>query len=168
MMSAALLCLVIQVSDGDTLTARCNTHAAAGKAEQTIRVRLDGIDAPEHRQPWANQARRALRALVLKKTVELRCRKTDAYQRQICTVWTTPPANPKGARTVDAGLSLLKQGLAWWYQHYAHEQAPAQREQYRQAEQQARRQRTGLWKAAKPVAPWAWRAQQRTTGPQPD
>jgi len=164
MIATALLCLVISVSDGDTLTARCNV--AAGKAEQTIRVRLDGIDAPEHRQPYANQARRALRLLVLKKTVELRCRKTDAYQRRLCTVWTTPPAKPNGAYTVDVGLSLLRQGLAWWYRHYAHEQAPAQREQYRQAEQQAKRQRAGLWKAAKPVAPWAWRVKQRRTDAQ--
>jgi len=162
MIAATLLCLVISVSDGDTLTARCN--AAASQTKQTVRVRLHGIDAPERGQPYGRQARRALQNLVLKKTVALHCHTTDTYQRRVCTVWTArkpaSPATPKDAYTQDVGLSLIKQGMAWWYRYYAHEQPPQQREQYRRAEQQAKRQRTGLWRAAAPVAPWDWRRKQ--------
>ena len=40
------LCLVVGVSDGDTLTARCPTQEAAHPHEQ-IRVRFAGTDATE-------------------------------------------------------------------------------------------------------------------------
>ena len=42
-LASALVCLVVEVSDGDTLTARCGEP---GQYEQ-VKVRLQGIDAPE-------------------------------------------------------------------------------------------------------------------------
>ncbi|BEP64430.1 hypothetical protein GmRootV213_49840 (plasmid) [Variovorax sp. V213] len=49
-------CLVVGVSDGDTITARCG---AAGNYEQ-IKVRFNGIDAPEKGQPFGRRAKEAL------------------------------------------------------------------------------------------------------------
>lgn len=46
--AAVLLCLVIGVSDGDTITARCETP----QGTQNIKVRMAEIDAPEKAQPW--------------------------------------------------------------------------------------------------------------------
>ena len=40
---ALLICLIVGVTDGDTLTARCD--------QQTVKIRLAEIDAPEKAQP---------------------------------------------------------------------------------------------------------------------
>lgn len=45
-MSALLFCLVVAVSDGDTLTARCGQPGSY----QEVKVRLAEIDAPECRR----------------------------------------------------------------------------------------------------------------------
>lgn len=56
MLASALICLVVEVSDDDTLTARCGEP---GRYEQ-VKVRLQGIDAPERKQPFGERARQAL------------------------------------------------------------------------------------------------------------
>jgi len=161
MIAVTLLCLIIHVSDGDTLTARCNSDSArAPQTTQTLKVRLAGIDAPESRQPYGSQARKALQTLVLKKNVTLRCHTIDRYKRHICTVWVA--ATGHGTHTLDVGHALLTQGMAWWYRQYAAEQSPQQRSQYEWAEKSARAKRAGLWGSRKPpVAPWQWRAAQK-------
>ena len=45
----ALLCLVVAIADGDTLTARCG----APGAYRQVHVRIAAIDAPESRQAAA-------------------------------------------------------------------------------------------------------------------
>lgn len=156
MLTTTLLCVVISVSDGDTLRARCGDSATT-----TTIVRLAGIDAPEHRQPHGRQARKALRRLTLGQTAELRCHKIDDYQRRVCSVRVALDATPHGPRTLDAGQALLSLGLAWWYRAYAHEQTPEERAQYALTEQQARLRRIGLWTSAQPMPPWRWRALRR-------
>jgi len=56
-MFATLLCLVVAVADGDTLTARCGEP---GHYEQ-VKVRLAEIDVPEKKQPFARAASRRCR-----------------------------------------------------------------------------------------------------------
>lgn len=45
-------CLVVGVSDGDTIKARCGV---TGSYEE-VKVRLNGIEAPEKRQPYGERA----------------------------------------------------------------------------------------------------------------
>ncbi|WP_313075805.1 hypothetical protein [Melaminivora sp.] len=59
MISTTLICLVVGISDGDTLTARCPTQDAAHPYQQ-VNVRLAGIDAPEKRQPLGERSRQHL------------------------------------------------------------------------------------------------------------
>jgi endonuclease YncB( thermonuclease family) len=73
---------MVGVSDGDTITARCGT---AGNYEQ-IKVRLNGIDASEKRQPFGQRAKDALSDLVSMKEAALDCPKTDRYGRSVCKV----------------------------------------------------------------------------------
>jgi endonuclease YncB( thermonuclease family) len=156
MLHAALLCLVVAVFDGDTLAARCPTGSAARPYAQ-VQVRIGPIDAPEHGQPYGARAKQALSRLVYKQEVRLDCCKQDRYRRQVCDVWVAPPDAPAGAKTLDAGLAMVTQGMAWWYRHYAPEQPPQVRARYRFAEREARARRAGLWADPKPVAPWSWR-----------
>lgn len=156
MLAATLICLIVGISDGDTLTARCPTQDTSS-AYQQIKVRLQGIDAPERRQPLGTQARTALSDLAYMKEAELHCNKIDSYQRHVCSVWVKPNEAPGPNRTLDVGLAMVTMGMAWWYQHFSHEQSIQERGQYEFAEQEARARRLGVWSTPSPTAPWDWR-----------
>lgn len=134
------MCLVIGVSDGDTLKARCG---APGTYRQ-VKVRLSGIDAPERRQAYGERSRQTMAALTFQRWARLDCPKTDRYGRSVCNVWVAPASSPAGPRTLDAGRAMVTQGMAWWYRASAREQAPQARGQYEFAEQEARGRRVGL------------------------
>ena len=156
MLSAALLCLVVAISDGDTLKLRCGEPGAF----RQVTVRLHAIDAPELSQRFGRRAKQALSAIAYRKTARLDCESEDRYQRSVCRVWVAPEACAEAhcAKTLDAGLAMLTQGMAWWARAYADEQRPAQRGQYEFAEREAKARRAGLWADRHPVPPWTWRS----------
>lgn len=151
-------CLVVGVSDGDTLTARCG---AAGDYEQ-IKVRFNGIDAPEKRQPFGQRSKEALSDLVYMKEAQLDCPKVDRYGRSVCKVTVAAAFAPRGPKTLDVGLAMVSVGMAWWYHAYSREQTPQEREQYEFAQTQAHGKGLGLWSDKRATAPWEWRKEQRT------
>lgn len=157
MIGSLLFCLIVGVTDGDTITARCGEPGAY----ERVQVRVQGIDAPERKQPYGNRARQALSAMVFQQWAELRCGKTDRYQRKVCSVWVAPAAEPDGSRKLDAGLAMVSTGMAWWYRAYAREQTPQERGQFEFAENDARALRLGLWSDAEPMPPWAWRGRSK-------
>ena len=55
------------------------------------------------------------------------------------------------------GLEQIRQGMAWHYKAYQHEQPMQERLVYRDEEDAAKAARRGLWNDAKPVPPWEWR-----------
>lgn len=157
MLATTLLCLIVGISDGDTLTARCGEPGAY----EQVKVRLQGIDAPERKQPFGERARQALAELTFQKEAELRCNKLDRYKRHVCSVWVKPDEAPGPAKTLDAGLAMVTQGMAWWYRSYAREQSPQERGQYEFAQQEAQGRHVGLWRDSEPIAPWEWRQLRR-------
>lgn len=78
--AALLLCAVVGVTDGDTLTARCD---GAG----TLKVRLAEIDASEHWQAFGERSKQALGGPVLRPAG-----RGAAYRRQ----WWPRPLRPHG------------------------------------------------------------------------
>ena len=68
--TAILFCVVVGISDGDTLTARCDS--AADASAQTIKVRLAEVDAPEHHQAFGTRSRDHLASLCFKQSAEVR------------------------------------------------------------------------------------------------
>lgn len=134
-----LFCLVVGITDGDTLTARCGEP---GSYEQ-IKVRIIAIDAPERRQPFGNNARQHLSDLCYNVNAGITIHYTDRYGRRVADV----ECNGK-----DAGSSLVGSGHAWVYDQYARDH------QYLYPLQEAaREQRQGLWSDPNPVKPWEWR-----------
>jgi endonuclease YncB( thermonuclease family) len=132
---------VIGVSDGDTLT-------VLDDAEVQHKIRIAAIDAPEKGQAFGEGSKQALSALVFQKRVEVRCHKKDRYGREVCAVFV-------GFR--DVGLEQIRNGLAWHYKEYQHEQSTQERLVYAKEEERAKASRVGLWKDVRPVAPWEWR-----------
>ena len=146
---------VIKVADGDTITILVGT--------EQHRIRLQGIDAPERKQPYGKASGRSLSALVAGKQVRVEYDKHDRYGRIVGVVWardTQCDAEPC-SMTLNAGLYQVTVGMAWWYRQYAKEQTPEQRGQYEFAEFEAKAKRAGLWQEPEPVAPWDWRRQKR-------
>ena len=74
--------------------------------------------------------------------------KTDRYGRKVGTVFVDGH---------DVGLLQLERGIAWHYKAYEREQSPEDRARYAAAEADAREAKMGLWRDARPVAPWVWR-----------
>jgi endonuclease YncB( thermonuclease family) len=58
---------------------------------------------------------------------------------------------------VDANSEQVRRGMAWVFNRYARSGSPLYKLQY-----EAQGIRRGLWADAKPMAPWDWRAAQRT------
>lgn len=137
---------VVGVTDGDTIT-------VLDEQRQQHKVRLAGIDAPEKRQAFGQRAKEALSDEVFGKTVSVEWNKHDRYRRII------------GKIVVDAkdvNLGQVEAGLAWWYQKYSAEQSTTDQQLYAEAEDEAKRERLGLWSEAEPMAPWDWRKLRRT------
>jgi micrococcal nuclease len=137
---AAFTAKVIGISDGDTLTV---LHERA-----PVKIRLDGVDAPESGQAFGSRARQAASALAFGQLVTVRPTEYDRYGRLVAEV-----VLPDG-RVLNQ--ELVRQGWAWWFQRYAPDNAVLAA-----LEGEAREARRGLWADPKPTPPWDWRAEQR-------
>lgn len=137
---------VVAVSDGDTIT-------VLDAKRQQYKIRLAGIDAPEKAQAFGERSKRHLAVLVFNKQVTVEWDKFDRYRRTVGKVLVNG---------TDANLEQIKAGMAWWYEKYRKEQSPDDQKSYRVAEQQARMQRTGLWRDNNPLPPWDWRKTRRS------
>ena len=139
---------ITRVWDGDTVTLQ------SGGVE--YRIRLSGIDAPEHDQAYGNDASQHLKTLLLNKSVRVEAGKTDRYGRRLGKIWVQPAHCRDCRKTLDANLAMLTVGLAWWYRYYKDEQSPEDQGRYEFAELEAKSKRAGLWQDPDPTAPWDW------------
>lgn len=136
---------VIKVTDGDTVNVLTSDN-------QTHKIRLSGIDAPEKSQAFGNKSKQALVDEVDGKIVIVEFNKRDKYQRIVGKIIF----NGK-----DVNLSQIKRGLAWHYKKYENEQDVEDRSIYANAAYQAQRDKVGLWFDANPMPPWDYRKQKR-------
>jgi endonuclease YncB( thermonuclease family) len=148
MPAAVLFCLVVAITDGDTLTARCETTVGL----QSVKVRLAEVDAPEMGQPFGNRSKQQLARLCFRKTALLLPETTDRYDRTVARVECDGD---------DASTEQVRSGMAWVFDKYATDAS------IYDLEADARYARRGLWADATPVAPWAWRSARRPAGAGP-
>lgn len=133
---------VTRVSDGDTLWVRPGTSAPGEKRPRPIKIRIEGIDAPERCQPWGPQATEALRTRLMGQTVRVELRGRDDYRRWLGQV------EHDGE---DVAAWMVRQGHAWSYRQ-RHGAGT-----YAALERQAREQRAGLFGQADPMPPGVFR-----------
>lgn len=136
---------VVRVMDGDSMVIRDDRG-------REIRVRLEGVDAPERYQPFATQSRASLRALTAGRILRIEPRRTDSYGRTVAKIFF---------RDRDLGLEQIRLGMAWHYRHYAKDQSPNDRLTYERTEREAKQTRLGLWQQKDPVPPWRFRQDTR-------
>ena len=132
--AAILLCLVVAISDGDTLTARCQA--------ETVKIRVAEIDAPEKAQPFGTRARQSLADLCFQAQAEVKPQTRDRYGRTVARVT---------CNGVDVSAHQVSTGMAWVYRKYSSDPALPP------LEAAARAEKRGLWVDPAPMAPWEWR-----------
>jgi len=123
------------VHDGDTVT-------CLDERGRAVKIRLVGIDAPEHGQAYGAAARAALAAKI-GGHVRVSGDARDQHGRLLGVLWA-------GERNVNR--ELVAEGLAWSFGGFAAD------EEIAAAEAQARAARRGLWSDPHPLPPSQWRA----------
>ena len=138
--TAILLCLVVGVTDGDTLTVRCDN-------QPQVKVRLTEIDAPEKRQAFGQRSKQALSDLVFGRKVALHVQEKDRYGRLLAQV---------NLGNLDVNFAMVSDGMAWCYEQYLVRTAACHK-----AQTEAKTAKRGLWVDPVPLAPWEFRKAQR-------
>ncbi len=128
---------VLKVIDGDTI--ECKEE---GK-EETIKIRLDGIDAPEEKQEYGNESSVFLRKLLLYKKINITYSKKDNYDRILGNIILD---------STNVNLYSVQTGNSWWYKKYA-----PKRLDLKKAQENAQLSKLGLWAYDSPVPPWEHR-----------
>ncbi len=117
---------VVSVSDGDSVRIRLDG------TRRVIRVRLEGIDAPELGEPFSGQARDATRVLMFDKKVQVRAADVDNYDRLVARVLVDGK---------DSSIQLLEAGLACHFTRFENDAGLAK------AQLDARNSGKGFWAA---------------------
>ena len=124
---------VIAIIDGDTYDILLDGN-------KTVRIRMEGIDAPEKGMPFYRVAKKYLGELCFEKNVRLELHGTDSRGRTIAFTY------------LDDGTELshemIKAGLAWHFTKYNKDGDLAN------LEVQARDSKIGLWTDKSPMQPW--------------
>lgn len=127
---------VVGITDGDTFK-------LLNKDSTLIKVRLANIDCPERKQPFSKRAKQFASDAIFSKTVTLNVLKKDKYRRYVSNV------------IYDDSLSLshelVRNGLAWHYKKYSKDSL------LQALEDNAKRNKVGLWQDKNAIPPWEWR-----------
>ncbi len=143
---------VAEVFDGDSF----NLNSAKNTV---VRVRIAGIDAPEKGQPYSTKARESLETLLKSGEIQLMPVKKDRFDRWVANV---------SVANEDVGMTQVQRGYAWFFRRYQSDLSESMQKRYADAEQEAKRQRIGLWsglgsanRALEPEPPWKYRERTR-------
>ena len=120
---------VTRIIDGDSFVA------------ENIRYRISEIDSPEISQDFGKKKKKALSNLILHKSVEIKSKGKDKYNREIVEV------KINGSDVADL---MVANGFAWQYKRYSTDRNLSN------LELKARKGKRGLWKY-KAVNPYQYR-----------
>lgn len=128
---------VIKIVDGDTYDVLTSDF-------KTIRIRMNGIDAPEKKQAFGTKSKDYLGSLCFGKTVKIVPISYDRNKRLIADSFTD--------RDLNLSRAMLRSGFAWHFKKYSKDKKMADDEDH------ARKIRAGLWADTEPIAPWLFRS----------
>lgn len=132
---------VIGVTDGDTIT-------VLDSEKHQVKIRLEGIDAPESGQPFGTQAKKALSEKAFGKEVTIKETGKDKYGRTLGHVYVGK---------LHVNRELVAEGFAWHYKEFNRDADLAT------AENEARAAKRGLWRDDVPTPPWDFRHAPKAT-----
>lgn len=127
---------VAAVQDGDSIAVMHNNVRE--------KVILFGIDCPELKQDYGEQARQFTDQACYRKDVTIDDQGRDRRGRTIGIVYLQDGTN--------LNQELVRQGLAWWSDKYAPNDKTL-----KQLQEAAKSKKVGLWAAPNPIPPWLFR-----------
>ncbi len=139
----ALTGKVTRIIDGDTIEVLYSESVKGKVVHIPYRIRLQGIDCPESGQAYGKQAKQFTSALCFGQQVKVLEHGRDKYRRTLGTIILSNGKN--------LNQELVRAGLAWHYRQYSKDST------LQALEEQARRDRRGLWQDKNPVPPWEYR-----------
>lgn len=131
---------VIKILDGDT-------YDVLLQGNKTVRVRMEGIDAPERGMPFYQVSKNYLGTLCFNKYVTIQVTDKDHYNRYIGFTFL--------GEEKELSHEMIKAGLAWHYKKYNSDLDLAN------LEQEAKQLKKGLWMDVNPMPPWVNRSLHR-------
>lgn len=123
---------VVKIIDGDTYDLLINSNA-------TVRVRMEGIDAPEKGMPFYKVSKNYLGELCFRKNVRIVKTNTDKFGRSVAKTYL------EDGREV--GEEMIKAGMAWHFKKYSSDSVLAN------LEDEAKTNKIGLWKDENAINP---------------
>lgn len=135
---------VLKIFDGDSFIMR-------DEQGREVEVRLHGIDAPEHRQPWSRRSRQALVGMLRGHGIDIETVTVDGYDRTVAVAY-------RSSDGLNVNREMIRQGHAWVYRRYTDDA------ELIRLEEQARESGRGLWglPEAERIPPWEWRRNRRS------
>lgn len=129
---------VREVIDGNTIMIRT-------KEGDEYNIHLHGIDSPDPGQQYADQSKKLLEELLLKKHVTIVMHGKDRLGNRLGVIQIDGASDPRH--------ELVKAGLAWPSEKNSSPELEAMKET-------ARQNNLGLWQEEHPTPPWVYRRQQ--------
>ncbi len=140
---------VVGIIDGDTIDVLTVNN-------ETIRIRLNGIDCPDRGQPFGSDAKQYLSDAVAGSMVRVVIHGEGDFDSTVGDIYADAEFDPDTGDMTSGtlvNLSLVQEGLAW---HFV--RSSPDRTDLAEAEQQARESDRGLWlNPHGAIAPWEWR-----------
>ncbi len=178
----ALKAAVVKVFDGDGFLANV-WHPIRATWIERVPFRFAFIDAPEMEQPFGQESKDFLSGLIAQKSLRLDpigkestgYMPIDPYKRMLCMAFLTDQlevgqieyylngkcgvGSVKKARRVTRNIELemIVNGWAWVTEQYAFDREA----EYFEAQNDAKRNRRGLWVMDNPEPPWDFKRRQK-------
>lgn len=130
---------VVGITDGDTI-------AVLNSKNETFKVRLAEIDAPEKNQPFSNKSKQILSDKIFQKRVFLKESTKDLYGRTVSKIYLD-------SRYINEEMVI--EGWAWHYVQYSKSKDMANAQDY------AKNHNLGLWVEHDPIPPWLFRKKKK-------
>jgi len=124
---------VVSVIDGDT-------YDILLSGNKTVRVRMEGIDAPERGMPFYRVSKNYLKSLCANKAVTVRITNKDQYDRYVGFTYLEDGT--------ELSHAMIEAGLAWHFKKYNSDSDLAT------LETEAQTLKKGLWQDNNPMSPW--------------
>ncbi len=128
---------VVGIKDGDTVV-------VLDSLNNQITLRLAEVDCPEKNQPFGTKAKQFTSDQIYLKTIKYVVSDTDRYGRSIAMIYYDTDNKYLSAE-------IIKAGMGWHYKRYSTSKELAT------FEDNARKNKIGLWVDSNPVAPWEFR-----------
>jgi len=124
---------VISIIDGDT-------YDLLIQGNKTIRVRMEGIDAPEKGMPFYRKSKKHLSDLCFGKQVKIKITGVDHHERYLAYTYLEDGK--------ELSREMIKAGFAWHFKKYNSES------ELSELELGAKTLKKGLWIDENPMSPW--------------